>query len=166
MPFNYTIDSTLGLVTLVFHGADTAAWKILLSRVYHDPRRQDGSALLCTVCSADPPDAATVLDVIDTLQRFWPLLQPSRAAVLTSADFDSAALNGRAAERDRLMPLRVFNSHDSALRWVTGSTERRNQVDRRKVWRGGRRISDWRNRPSDAGKGPETRPDPASDVSC
>jgi hypothetical protein len=30
-----------------------------------------------------PVDAATVIGIMDVVRRFWPLLQPRRAAVLT-----------------------------------------------------------------------------------
>jgi hypothetical protein len=119
MTLTYTIDRTQRLVTIVGEYADGAEWNALLTRVLNDPRREPGFALLRDLRSATTPvSAAAVVGVMDVIRRFWPLLQPTRMAVLTPMEFDPAALTAHAIADEEDVPLKVFSSYDDAVEWL------------------------------------------------
>ena len=122
MPLSYTVDPTQRLITISGEYADAEEWKALLARVLHDPRRDPGFNFLRDLRTATTPvDAATVVSLMEVVRRFWPLLQPSRAAVLTPLEFDSAAMAAYAIAEAEGMPMRVFSSYDDAVEWLRGA---------------------------------------------
>jgi hypothetical protein len=120
----YTIDQDQRLITIVGEYAHPDEWKALLSRVLHDPRRKPGFAFLRDLRAATTPvDAATVVGIMNVVRAFWPLLQPSRAAVLTPREVDTAALTAQALADAEHMPLQVFNAYQEAMDWLQGKDE-------------------------------------------
>ena len=65
-----------------------------------------------------PVDADTVVQIMEVVRRFWPQLQPSRAAILTRHDEDPAALVAHALADEERLPMRAFNSLDEAMAWL------------------------------------------------
>ena len=121
MPLTYTIDPTQRVITILGEYADADEWKTLLARVLNDPRRQPGFGFLRDLRGASTPVSAdTVVGIMEVVRRFWPLLQPSRAAVLTPRDADTAALTAHAIADASDIPLRVFNAYEDALEWLCG----------------------------------------------
>ena len=119
MPLSYTIDPTQRIITISGEYADAGEWTSLLARVLHDPQREPGFAFLRDLRAATTPvDAATVVSLMDVVRRFWPLLQPARAAILTPLEFDSAAMAAYAIADAEGMPMRVFRSYDDAIEWL------------------------------------------------
>lgn len=119
MPLTYTIDPTQRVITILGEYADADEWKTLLARVLNDPRRQPGFGFLRDLRGASTPVSAdTVVGIMEVVRRFWPLLQPSRAAVLTPRDVDTAALTAHAIADASDIPLRVFNAYEDALEWL------------------------------------------------
>lgn len=120
MPLAYTIDAGQRIITITGEYADAGEWTSLLARVLNDPRREPGFGFLRDLRAATMPvDAATVVGLMDVVRRFWPLLQPYRAAVLTPLEFDSAAMSAYAIADAEGMPMRVFRSYDDAIEWLT-----------------------------------------------
>jgi hypothetical protein len=90
-----------------------------LQQVLKDPDRQPGFAFLRDLRDATVPvDAATVVGIIEVVRTFWPLLQPSRAAILTPRQFDTAALTAHALADAQQMPLEAFTSYEAAIEWL------------------------------------------------
>lgn len=119
MPLSYTIDEAEQLVTIDGEYSDAEEWKALLRRVLEDPRRRPGFSFLRDLRNATRPvDAATVVAIIDVVRRFWPQLQPRRAAILTPRDIDPAALVAHSLADSQGMPLQTFTSYDTALTWL------------------------------------------------
>jgi hypothetical protein len=119
MPLHYTIDEAQQLITITGEYADAAEWKGLLGQIVGDPRRRPGYAFLRDLRDATTPvDAATVVGIIEVVQKFWPLLQPSRAAVLTPRELDPAAFVAHALADAQHMPLQAFTSLQEALEWL------------------------------------------------
>jgi hypothetical protein len=120
MSLSYTIDPGQRIITISGEYADAVEWTSLLARVLNDPQREAGFAFLRDLRAATTPvDAATVVGLMDVVRRFWPLLQPSRAAILTPLEFDSAAMAAYAIADGEGMPMRVFRSYDDAIEWLT-----------------------------------------------
>ena len=125
MPLNYVIDSTQNLITITGEYADANEWKSLLARVLHDPRLKPGCGFLRDLRASETPvDAATVVGIMDAVRRFWPLLQPARAAVLTPREFDPAAMAAHALADNEGLPLRMFTSYEAAVEWLMEGQER------------------------------------------
>jgi hypothetical protein len=121
VPLSYTIDPVERLITITGEYAEPGEWRQLLEDVLRDPRRQPGFAFLRDLREATRPvDAATVVGIIEVVRRFWPLLQPSRAAILTPRQFDPAALTAHALADAEEMPLEAFTSFDTAMTWLRG----------------------------------------------
>ncbi len=119
MPLHYTIDPVGRLVTITGEYAVPEEWRVLLAQLLADPRRQPGFAFLRDLREATTPvDAATVVGIIEVVRRFWPLLQPSRVAILTPHRFDTAALTAHALADAEQMPLEAFTSHEVAMAWL------------------------------------------------
>ena len=119
MPLTYTIDPTQRVITILGEYADADEWKTLLARVLNDPRRQPGFGFLRDLRGASTPVSAdTVVGIMEVVRRFWPLLQPARAAVLTPRDVDTAALTAHAIADASDIPLRVFSVYENALEWL------------------------------------------------
>jgi hypothetical protein len=122
VPLTYTIDPAERLIVITGEYAEAAEWRELLGRVLADPRRQPGFAFLRDLREATRPvDAATVVGIIEVVRRFWPLLQPSRAAIVTPHAFDTAALTAHALADAERLPLEAFTSYEAALAWLQGS---------------------------------------------
>ena len=119
MPLVYDIDEARRLITITGEYAAAEEWRDLLSRILDDPRRKAGFGFLRDLRKATTPvDAATVVGIIDVVKRFWPILQPSRAAVLTPLKVDPAALVAHALADAQHIPLRTFTSYEDALEWL------------------------------------------------
>lgn len=119
MPLSYAIDTMQQIIVIRGEYADADEWKTLLARVLNDPRRQPGFGFLRDLRGATTPVSVdTVVDIMDVVRRFWPLLQPTRAAVLTPREVDPAALAAHAIADANNIPLRVFNAYDDALDWL------------------------------------------------
>lgn len=119
MPLSYVIDPAEQLVTITGEYAGVEEWKDLLGRILHDPHRRSGFAFLRDLRGATTPvDVATVVDLMEAVRRFWPLLQPSRAAILTPREFDPPALAAHALADTHGLPLRMFTSYEAALEWL------------------------------------------------
>lgn len=119
MPLTYTIDRTQRLITIAGEYADGGEWTALLARILNDPQREPGFAILRDLRGASTPvSAAAVVGVMDVIKRFWPLLQPTRIAVLTPLEFDPAALTAHAIADEKGIPLKVFSTYDEAVEWL------------------------------------------------
>ena len=119
MALAFTIDPDERLITITGEYAEAAEWQRFLQQMLDDPRRQPGFAILRDLTGATTPvSAASVVALMDVVRRFWPLLQPSRAAVLTPREFDPAAMVAHALADTHQLPLRVFNSLDAAREWL------------------------------------------------
>ena len=124
MPLTYVIDPDARLITITGEYAGADEWQALLARVLADPQRRPGFAFLRDLRGATTPvDAAAVVGLMDAVRRFWPLLQPSRAAVLTPREFDPAALAAHALADTHELPLRTFREYESAIAWLRESPE-------------------------------------------
>jgi hypothetical protein len=119
MPLAYTIDTEQRLITITGEYASAEAWKALLSRMLHDPRRESGFAFLRDLRLATTPvDAATVAQIIEAVKGFWPYLQPSRVAILTPSELDPAALAAHALADAHQLPMQMFTSYREAVAWL------------------------------------------------
>ena len=124
MPLQYTIDTAQQLITITGEYADAAEWRVLLGQILADPRRQAGFAFLRDLRDASAPvDAETVIGIIEVVRRFWPQLQPSRAAIVTSRELNPAAFVAHALADAQSMPLQAFTSYDDALQWLKGGKD-------------------------------------------
>jgi hypothetical protein len=116
----YRIDIARRLVIITGDYAAAAEWHELLGRVLADPSREPGFGFLRDLRDAKVPvDAATVVGIIDVVKRFWPMLQVSKAAIVTPRDMDSAAVVAQALGDTYDLPIRVFRELEEALRWLT-----------------------------------------------
>jgi hypothetical protein len=121
MPLSYAIDPTQRLVTISGEYADADEWARLLNDVLRDPMREAGFGFLRDLRGATKPvDAATVVQIVAVVRRLWPLLQPTRAAILTPHRLDAAAFVAQALSESQQLPLRVFQSFDEAIAWLNG----------------------------------------------
>ena len=119
MALNYTIDIDQQLITITGEYADAGEWAELLARILSDPRRAPGFSVLRDLRDATTPtDAATVVSAMSVVRRFWPQIQPSRAAILTRNDIDPSALVASALADAHGLPLRTFRSIDAAMQWL------------------------------------------------
>ena len=126
MALDYRIDPAERLITITGEYADAAEWETLLTRILGDAAWHPGLAFLRDLRDASTPvDAATVVGLMEAVRRFWPLLQPSRAAVLTPREFDPAALAAHALADTYGLPLRMFTSYHTAVDWLRGAGEDR-----------------------------------------
>lgn len=115
----YTIDSEQSLLTISGEYAGPDEWTRLLTRVLGDPRCQPGLAMLRDLRDATTPtDAGTVVEVINVVREFWPKLQLSRYAVVTSLNMDPAALVAQAVADREDIPMRIFMTCEEALQWL------------------------------------------------
>ena len=119
MPLSFAIDTDQRLITITGEYAHPDEWARLLQQVLDDPRRQPGFAFLRDLGAATMPvDAETVVGIIEVVKRFWPEMQPSRAAVVTPRRFDSPALIAHALADLEHIPLRMFTDYQSAVEWL------------------------------------------------
>jgi hypothetical protein len=119
VPLAYVIDVDQRLVTITGEYSDATEWKDVLARIHHDPRRQPGFAFLRDLRHATAPvDAATVVEIAHVVRRFWPLIQPARAAILTLSEEDAPALVAQALADADGTPLRMFTNYDEAVTWL------------------------------------------------
>jgi hypothetical protein len=119
VPLDYTIDLDQRLTVITGEYSDASEWQSLFSRLLTDGRRAPGFAFLRDLRAATKPvDADTVVQIMEVVRRFWPQLQPSRAAILTRHDEDPAALVAHALADEERLPIRAFNSHDEAMAWL------------------------------------------------
>jgi hypothetical protein len=116
---DYVIDQEQRLITITGPYSDAEEWKILLSRVLHDPRHEAGFAFLRDLRhdngAAEPERVAPVIGAI---RAFWPYLQPCRGAVLTAGDSERAAFAVDALANTHGLPVRIFDSYQAAMTWL------------------------------------------------
>lgn len=123
MALNYVIDVDDRLVTISGEYGTPHDWSVLLTAIGNDPRLTPGLMFLRDLREATTPvDAAAVVGIMDAVRRFWPLLKPSRAAILTADTFDVAALTAHALADSHGLPVRMFTSHDGAMEWLREGT--------------------------------------------
>jgi hypothetical protein len=122
MSLAYEIDEDeRRLIVITGEYSEAAEWQSLLARVLADPRRRPGFAFLRDLRAAiNPVHADTVVQIMDVVRRFWPQLQPSRAAIVTKHTEDPAALVAHALADTQQLPMRTFNSYDEARAWLKG----------------------------------------------
>jgi hypothetical protein len=121
MSLAYEIDAGRRLIVISGEYSNANEWRSLLVKVLSDPQRKPGFAFLRDLRSATTPvDADRIVQIMEVVRRFWPQLQPSRAAILTKHDDDSAALVAHALADFQQLPIRAFNSYDEALAWLQG----------------------------------------------
>jgi hypothetical protein len=119
MPLAYVVDPMQRLVVITGEYANAEEWTDLLGRVLADPKRGAGFAFLRDLRGATKPvDAAAVVQIMAVVRKFWPQLQPSRAAILTPLDVDAAALVAVAVADTERLPFRVFKAYDEAIQWL------------------------------------------------
>jgi hypothetical protein len=124
MPLAYLIDPDQRLVIITGEYAAPEEWAELLARVLADPRRQPGFAFLRDLRGATTPvDTTAVVQIMAVVRKFWPHLQPSRAAILTPRDVDPAALVAVAVADTEHLPFRVFKAYEEAIQWLRGAEE-------------------------------------------
>jgi len=115
----YDIDPAQRLVVITGEYADAVEWQQLLAALLNDPRREPGLAFLRDLRGGGTPvDASTVVDIVTVVRRFWPLFQPSRAAIVTANPLDTAALVAHALADSQGLPIELFTSYDAALEWL------------------------------------------------
>ena len=119
MALRYEIDRIQQLVTITGEYSNAAEWEDLFRRVQADPRLRPGYAFLRDLRGASTPvSAATVVEIIAVVRRFWSHLRPSRAAIVTPRDVDSAALVAHALADAENLPLQAYTSYETALNWL------------------------------------------------
>ena len=119
MPLGYDIDATDRIVTITGDYAQPSEWRALLTAVAEDPEYRPGYGFLRDLRhSAHPVSADVVMGIIAVVQEFWGRLGANRAAILTRPGIDIPATVAHALAEDERLPLRAFNSHEDAVRWL------------------------------------------------
>lgn len=124
MSLAYEIDEGERLIVITGEYSAAAEWQSLLAAVLADPRRKPGFGFLRDLRAATRPVSADmVVQIMDVVRRFWPQLQPSRAAIVTNQNEDPAALVAHALADAQQLPMRAFNSYDEARAWLKGEVK-------------------------------------------
>ena len=119
LKLNYIVDRHERLITIVGEYGEAAEWRALLRRMLHDPRIQPGFAILRDRRSAPTPaDVEVIVSVMDAIRRFWPHIQPSRAAILISRETDPIRLAAYSLAQACGLSVATFTSYDEARRWL------------------------------------------------
>ena len=119
MALNYILDPDNLLVTITGDYGSTEEWSALLARLQRDSRLKPGFAFLRDLRGAKTPvDVGTVVGVMDAVRRVWPLVRPSRGAILTPHTFDVAALTAHALADSHGLPMRMFTNYEAAIEWL------------------------------------------------
>lgn len=119
VPLAYQIDPTERLVTITGEYGTPDDWRTLLTHILHDPLLQPGFAFLRDRRGAAADvDVATVVGVVDAIRRFWPHIQPSRAAILISRGCDSRAIAASGLADGHGLSIKAFTSYDAAVTWL------------------------------------------------
>ena len=119
LTLNYIVDRQEQLITIVGEYGEAAEWRALLRRMLHDPRIQPGFAILRDRRSAPTPaDVEVIVGVMDAIRRFWPHIQPSRAAILISRECDPIRLAAYSLAQACGLSVATFTSYDEARRWL------------------------------------------------
>jgi hypothetical protein len=120
VPLAYSIDVAQELVTITGEYAGATEWDDLLSRIRRDPRLRPRLRFLRDLRGATTPvDAATVVELARVVRRFWRLMQPERAAILTPFEEDRAALVAQALADAEGLPIRMFTNYHEAMAWLS-----------------------------------------------
>jgi hypothetical protein len=123
VPLDYTLDRDNRLVTITGDYGTPVAWAALLARMQKDRRLKPGFAFLRDLRGASTRvDVATVVAIVDAVRRVWPLVQPSRGAILTPDTFDVAALTAHALADNYGLPIRMFTNYEAAIEWLRAGT--------------------------------------------
>jgi len=116
---DYAVDRLERLITVVGDYGDAAEWHALLTRMLHDPRVQPGFAFLRDRRGAPTPvDIDIIVGVMDAIRRFWPHIQPSRAAILISHECDPIRLAAYSLAQACGLSVAAFTSYGEARRWL------------------------------------------------
>lgn len=119
MPLGYDIDAADRIVTITGDYAQPSEWRALLMAVAEDPQYRPGYGFLRDLRhSVHPVSADVVMGIIAVVQEFWGRLGAKRAAILTRPGIDIPATVAHALAEDERLPLRAFNSHEDAVRWL------------------------------------------------
>lgn len=117
---DYSIDVAARLVTITGQIATVEEWKDLLVRILQDPQLQPGFAFLRdrrgAIASTDV--GTTVVAIVDATRRFWPHIQPSRAAILVSRKSDAGAAAAHALAEAHGFCVKAFTSYEEAIAWL------------------------------------------------
>jgi CheY-like chemotaxis protein len=125
VPLAYHVDPTERLVTITGEYGTADDWKRLLSHILHDPLLQPGFKFLRDRRGAAADvDVDTVVAVVDAIRRFWPHIQPSRAAVLISRECDPRAVAASELADGHGLSIKAFTSYASAVKWLDEGTDR------------------------------------------
>jgi hypothetical protein len=118
-PLDYLIDPEERLITIVGEYGDAEEWKALLTQILHDPLLQPGFAFLRDRRGAPTPvDVDVIVGVMDAIRRFWPHIQPSRAAILITRHCDPLRLAAYALAQSCGLSVRTFTSYAEARVWL------------------------------------------------
>jgi hypothetical protein len=116
---DYVVDPLERLITIVGNYGDAAEWRALLTRMLHDPQVQPGFAFLRDRRGAPTPaDVDVIIGVMDAIRRFWPHIQPSRAAILISHECDPIRLAAYSLAQACGLSVATFTSYGEARRWL------------------------------------------------
>jgi hypothetical protein len=119
MALAYTVDSDRRLVIITGEYASATEWLTLAGDVLRDTRVKAGFAFLRDLRGATQvPNATMVVSVFQVIRRFWPTVTPSKAAIVTDSDDDSAARVAQALADSHNLPIQVFTSYEAALEWL------------------------------------------------
>jgi hypothetical protein len=119
VPLDYTVDRDNRLVIITGDYGTPSAWAALLARIQQDPHLEPGFAFLRDLRGATTPiDVAGVVAIMDAVRRVWPLVEPSRGAILTPDTFDVAALAAHALADNHGLPIRMFTNYEAAIEWL------------------------------------------------
>jgi CheY-like chemotaxis protein len=119
VPLAYHIDPADRLVTITGEFGTADDWKTLLTRILHDPLLHPGFKFLRDRRGAAADvDVDTVVAVVDAIRRFWPHIQPSRAAILISRDCDPRAIAASELADGHGLSIKAFTSYAAAVTWL------------------------------------------------
>ena len=118
-PLDYRIDCSERLVVITGEYRDPDSWRDLLARMLQDPLLKPGFALLRDRRgTATHVDVATLAGMVDAIGRFWPHIQPSRAAILISRHSGPAAVAASSVAETHGFSIQAFTSYDAARAWL------------------------------------------------
>jgi hypothetical protein len=119
MPLAYSVDSDRRLVTITGEYASRTEWLKLAGNVLRDTRVTAGFAFLRDLRGATQvPNATMIVSVFQVVRRFWPTVTPSKGAIVTDSEGESAARLAQALADTHGLPIQVFTSYEAALEWL------------------------------------------------
>ena len=120
---HYLVNATDQLVTITGDYSSAEEWAAMIEQIQRDTRLRPGFAFLRDLRSATTPvDVATVVTIMDAVRRAWPIVKPSRGAILTPHSFDVAALAAHALADSHGLAIRMFTNYEAAIEWLRAGT--------------------------------------------